>query len=224
MVSIIVPVLNEEKTIENLLVNLKRLKGEKEILIIDGGSKDSTTDIASQYGKVIKSKKGRSNQMNCGAKEANGNILWFVHSDSIVHYESIVAIEKAIKDGYIGGGFPIYFCDLNSLFMKYISKTSNIRADKFNIYYGDQGIFVKKDIFLNMGGYPSLDIMEDLEFSFRLRRLGKLKLLSYYIGTSGRRFKKGGQFKTHILMHKLRILYFMRVPTEKLNKIYREER
>ncbi len=94
MVSIIVPVLNEEKTIENLLINLKRLKGEKEILIIDGGSKDSTTDIAFQYGKVIKSKKGRSNQMNCGAKEANGNILWFVHSDSIVHYESIVAIEK----------------------------------------------------------------------------------------------------------------------------------
>lgn len=79
--------------------------------------------------------------------------------------------------------------------MKYISKTSNIRADKFNIYYGDQGIFVKKDIFLNMGGYPSLDIMEDLEFSFRLRRLGKLKLLSYYIGTSGRRFKKGANLK-----------------------------
>ncbi|MCS4522262.1 hypothetical protein JTS97_12185 [Clostridium botulinum] len=68
-----------------------------------------------------------------------------------------------------------------------------------------------------------MDIMEDLEFSFRLRRLGKLKLLSYYIGTSGRRFKKGGQFKTHILMHKLRILYFMRVPTEKLNKIYRRK-
>ncbi|EJO5345978.1 TIGR04283 family arsenosugar biosynthesis glycosyltransferase [Clostridium botulinum] len=225
MISIIVPVLNEEKTIENLLRNLKKLKGEKEILIIDGGSKDCTRDIAFRYGKVIESKKGRANQMNCGAKEAKGDILWFIHSDSIINYQCISAIEKAIyKEAHIGGGFPIYFYDLNSLFMKYISKTSNIRAGKFNIYYGDQGIFVKKDVFFNMGGYPSLDIMEDLEFSFKLRKMGKLKLLPYYIGTSARRFKKAGQLKTHILMHKLRILYFMGVSTEKLNKIYREER
>ncbi|WP_251860447.1 TIGR04283 family arsenosugar biosynthesis glycosyltransferase [Clostridium sp. Marseille-Q2269] len=224
MISIIIPVLNEEKTIKYLLESLKDLNGEKEILIIDGGSEDGTIDIACKYGRVIKSKKGRSNQMNCGAKEARGEILWFVHSDSILNSNSIHAIEKVIHNGYIGGGFSIYFYDLNSLFMKYIAKTSNIRAAKFNIYYGDQGIFIRKDVFISMGGYPSLDIMEDLEFSLALRKLGKLKLISLHIGTSARRFKKRGQLKTHLLMHKLRILYFMGVSTERLNKIYREER
>lgn len=224
MVSIIVPVLNEEKTIENSLIKLNNLKGSKEIIVVDGGSKDKTVTIAKKYGKVVKSKKGRAYQMNKGASISKGDILWFVHSDSIVDLNSITYIEKCITKGYVGGGFSLYFYDFNTLFMKYIRVTSNIRACIFKIFYGDQGIFVEKNIFNRIGGYPNLYIMEDLEFSKKIKKIGKMKLISKKIGTSARRFKKGGQFKTHLLMHKLRILHIMGISNSTLNKMYREVR
>ncbi|MEY7999927.1 TIGR04283 family arsenosugar biosynthesis glycosyltransferase [Clostridium sp. Mt-5] len=225
MVSIIIPVLNEEKKLKNFLTILESIKGEKEIILVDGKSTDNTASIAgSKYTKVLFSERGRSKQMNKGAKYAEGNVLWFLHADSIVDPNSINYIEKAIEDKNIGGGFSLYFYDFNTLFMRYISKTSNIRAEKFGIYFGDQGLFIRKDIFEKLGGYADIDIMEDLELSLRLRKMGKMKLLRYGIGTSARRFKNSGPIRTHILMHKLRILYFLGVSPEKLNKMYREAR
>lgn len=224
MISIIIPVLNEEKNIEKLLQNIQGLQGEKEIIVVDGNSEDKTVSIASKYAKVVISEKGRSNQMNAGAKEANGDILWFVHSDSIMNKSSVALIEKSIKEGNIGGGFSIYFYDFNSLFMRYISLTSNIRAKYFKIFYGDQGIFVRKDIFEKVSGYPKIDIMEDIEISLKLKIKGKMKLLKCFMGTSGRRFKNGGQIKTHLLMHKIRFLYIFGVSPDKLIKIYKEAR
>lgn len=224
MISIIIPVLNEEKNIVTFLQSLDKLEGSKELIVVDGYSEDNTAALASQLAKVVFSKRGRAFQMNEGARAAKGDILWFLHSDSIINDKAIYHIEKSMKEGNIAGGFPIYFYDYNSLFMKYISKTSNMRAGMFNIYYGDQGIFVRKDIFMSIGGYPEIEIMEDIEFSLKLKKLGKLQLVDCPIGTSGRRFKKGGALRTHLLMHKLRFLYMIGVSTEKLNKLYREVR
>lgn len=224
MISIIVPVLNEEKNIENLLSMINELKGEKEIIIVDGGSNDKTIAIAKKYGVVLNSKKGRANQMNLGAKFANGNILWFVHSDSLLDNNSFLYIQESINEGFHGGGFSLFFHDYDTWFMKIIAKLSNIRGKIFKIFFGDQGIFVKKDIFDELNGFPNIEIMEDLQFSKNIRNNYKLKLLKARIGTSGRRFKEGGQLKTIILMHKLKILYFLKVSPKKLVKMYREAR
>lgn len=224
MISIIIPVLNEKNKIESLLFQLKNLKGDKEILIVDGGSSDGTQVVASKYGKVILSDKGRANQMNKGAEESKGDILWFVHADSKVSSNSLQEIEVSIDEGYVGGGFSLNFYDYNNIFLKYIAVTSNIRAKYFSIFYGDQGIFVKKQLFDMLGGYPLQNLMEDLEFSLSLRKAGKLKLISSSIGTSARRFKLNGMVKTHLLMHKIRFLYFMGVPTDKLISMYKEVR
>lgn len=224
MISIIVPVLNEEKNIEVLLLNLLSLEGEKEIIVADGGSSDKTVEKASKHAKVIHSEMGRANQMNEGAKFASGDILWFVHSDSKVDKESLGDIEKTIQQGYSGGGFSLKFYDYNTLFMGFVAKSSNLRAKYLGLIFGDQGIFIKKSVFTEIGGYPDMELMEDWELSKKLHRSGRVKVLNTTIATSARRFKNGGQLKTLLLMHKIKLLYMLGVPSSKLKQIYREAR
>jgi len=224
MISIIIPTLNEERTVAETIKKLTKLNGDKEVIVVDGGSSDNTIIEASKYAKVIKSQKGRALQMNAGAKESKGHILWFVHSDSIIHENSLAEIENAINKGYIGGGFHLHFYDWNTKFMKFVEITSNMRGKLLNLVYGDQGIFVKRDIFEKLEGFPQIEIMEDWEFSIRMKKQGRMCLINCPIGTSARRFKQGGGLKTLLLMHKLKILYTIGVPPKELVKIYREAR
>jgi rSAM/selenodomain-associated transferase 2 len=224
LVSIIVPVYNEEKNIEGIIRTLESLEGEKEIIVVDGESLDNTFEQASKLSNTIRVKKGRANQMNQGAAAAQGDILWFVHADSKLQKDSIRHIEDAVSEGNVGGGFSIYFYDYNTKFMRYISSTSNRRSILTGLFYGDQGIFVKRKTFFEVGGFPDMELMEDFKFSGIIRKAGKMKLLEKSIGTSARRYKNGGQLRTHLMMHRIRIMYLLGVSPRRLNKIYGESR
>lgn len=224
-ISIIVPVLNEAGKIEALINSIKELNGDKEIIISDGGSTDGTLEKLKDFAgvTVIKSRPGRASQMNSGAAISTGEVLWFVHADSSPASSSLEEIEHVINDGAVGGFFRLKFYDARDKFMKFIERTSHTRAKKFCLIFGDQGLFLRREVFDELGGFANVALMEDWEISRRLRTLHKQGLISALdaeIGTSARRYVENGRFRTWLKMNCVKVLYILGVPTEILRQIY----
>lgn len=220
-VSIIVPVLNESERIGKLISSLINLNGSKEIIISDGGSTDGTLYKLEKFCgiTIINAPSGRAAQMNAGADKSTGDILFFLHADSVVSPSCIQDIINAVKKGFDGGFFRLYFYDADDKFMNFIARTSHTRAKNFNLIFGDQGLFLRRDIFMSLGGFAKVDLMEDWEISRRLRKF-KICALDSLIGTSARRYIENGRFKTWLKMNIIKTLYIMGVSTKILRRIY----
>lgn len=227
MISIIIPVYNEGINIHNFLCNLYCLDyiEDCDVIIVDGGSSDNTLNILDElkyfgYRYFISDKKGRANQMNFGAKISKKDILWFLHADSILKKD---AIKKILKSNYDVGCFKIKFYPENFL-MICNSFMSTRRVIKNNIAFGDQGIFLKKELFYKIGGYTNIPIMEDYKLSLDLGNLGyKIKILDSVISTSSRRYK-GKILKTMIQMKKLQFMYKNGFDINKIASLYKDIR
>ena len=212
MVTIIVPTYNEEKNILKFQSMIDNLVGDFEVIFSDGYSTDNTYNII-RYPKIQQTRY-RANQMNIAAKYAKGEYLWFLHVDSIVDNNSINEIENIKEDV---GCFTLKF-DSDKWQMKMVAFNSNLRVKCRNIAFGDQGIFIKRELFEKIGGYKSIPIMEDYQLSMDIKKLGKkIHLSKLPIITSARRFEKNGIFKTIINMQKLQYRYRCGYD---INKIY----
>lgn len=206
MISIITPVLNEEKNISIFLTNLNEIKGDFELILVDGGSIDKTIDEINKNKnkfkrelKVLKSSPGRGHQMNVGARASNADILLFLHVDSKIEKDTIVSIEDEMKkQKIIGGGLTHTFSEADN-FLKLASNFGNFRTKITKIFFGDFGIFVRKDIFEKIGGYDEIIFLEDLEFSKKLKKYGKLIQLENTITSSPRRYISKGKIKLTIV-------------------------
>jgi rSAM/selenodomain-associated transferase 2 len=206
MISIITPVLNEEKNITPFLYHLNQIDGNFELILVDGGSSDKTLDEIKKYKNNFKRKltclntsPGRGHQMNKGARVSKYDILLFLHVDSIIEKDAIIAIEnEMIKDIIVGGCLTQTFSDSDN-FLKLASIFGNFRARFTKIFFGDCGIFVKKDIFEKLGGYDEIIFLEDVEFSKKLKKYGKTMLLSKNITTSPRRYLDQGKIKITLI-------------------------
>ena len=219
-ISIIIPTLNEEKNISNLLPYLRSNFSSCEIIISDGGSSDKTVALAQNFCKVVHSSKGRGLQLNNGAEQASGNILWFLHADTIPHANSLNYIQDTMKNiDTVGGGFEYNF-DSTSKRLQFISWFSNKKNIFLNRIYGDMGIFVRKDIFGLMGGFAESHLMEDFEFSRRLRKIGKVIILPEKIKTSPRDWYKEGFLKKVTKDTFIRMAYCMNVDNQTLYNWY----
>lgn len=222
-ISLIIPIYNESRTIDGMLTQLEQLPGDWEILFADGGSRDDTLErIGSRY-RVLHSPKGRANQMNFAAEQASSDVLWFVHCDSQLPMQAHSQIGRAVARGEKWGCFHIGF-DHDGPFMGCNTYFSNRRARK-GIAFGDQGIWVKKAVFADIGGFPALPIMEDYEFSLRMRS-AKIPIcqLPGRIITSGRRYEKRFPLLTMWQMFYLRCLYRAGTDIQEIARRYKDIR
>ena len=194
----IIPTLNEEKTISQCLETVVNIPGI-EIIVSDGGSTDSTVEIAGQHSdvKVVHSQAGRSIQMNNGAACARGEILLFLHADCILPREDVLKIRQIFDSGkFVGGAFQIRLLS-DKFTYRWLEMGINFRSKAFKLPYGDQGLFVKRSIFEKLGGFREMPVCEDLDFVYRLRRkYGEIAILNGRISSSVRTWKNRGIFRT----------------------------
>ena len=223
MLSIIIPILNEAKILEDTLARLQPELGDHELIIVDGGSTDGSVHIAEKYGKVIRAERGRAKQLNAGAAASTGDILVFLHADIWLEPGALAAVEKALTTKYVGGGF-FQKIDGKSILYRIIEITADMRGKYLKIFYGDSGIFVSKSDFQRIGGFPKVPIMEEMEFSKALRKLGKTGLIHPRIHISARRWEAGGIVRTTVKNWLITWLYFFGFSLERLAKLYRHIR
>ncbi|KAF1083963.1 PGL/p-HBAD biosynthesis glycosyltransferase [Sporotomaculum syntrophicum] len=219
-ISIIIPTYNEAGTIKTTIEHLKNLNGSHEVIVVDGGSTDSTLSLIGEEVKIIQSPKGRAVQMNAGAQAASGEILLFLHSDTKLPGNGLQQIKTALANQkVVGGAFKLIF-DQPGLFFYLAALGSNLRAALTGIYFGDQAIFARRQDFLQVGGYPVVELMEDWTFSRKLRPAGKTVLLKGPVITSARRWLTYGKWQTAWLMHKIKFLYLLGVSPAHLERLY----
>ena len=222
-ISIIIPVLNEAKILEKTLSQLQSELGHHELIIVDGGSTDGSVPIAEKYGKVVTSERGRAKQLNAGAVAASGDILIFLHADIWLEFGALTAVETALSSGYVGGGFRQKIDGKNILY-RAIEIAGNIRGKYLRIFYGDSGIFLRRADFEKIGGFPEIPILEEMEFSKDLRKLGKTTLVIPHIHISARRWETRGIVRTTVNNWLITFLYFLKFSPEQLAKLYRHIR
>lgn len=224
-ISIIIPALNEAKNLRNTLAFI-HLSENEEMIIVDGGSNDETLSIAREFTKnVFQAKSGRASVMNFGAQKANGDILLFLHADCILPNNAFILIRKALTDSSIAaGGFDLGISDPR-LHFRIIEFGVNLRAHLTSLIYGDQAMFLRKDIFDRINGFAEIPLMEDIEISLRLRKIGKMIFLKPPIKASPRRWIKEGVIYTTIRDWKNAFAYtFLKTPPEKLIRSYKDVR
>lgn len=222
-ISLIVPMLNESEHLPELLEHLLHCKRTGcEIILVDGGSTDQSPEQAEALGfKVLRSAKGRALQMNLGASSAKGDILLFLHADTRLPSNADQLIFQAIQNNKAAWGrFNVHITGRSSMF-RVIAWFMNHRSRLSSIVTGDQAIFITKNLFERVGGFPVQSLMEDIEFSKRLKLISKPIALKAKVTTSGRRWEQHGIWKTIYLMWHLRFAYWRGASADELSAKYR---
>lgn len=216
--SVIIPTLNEARSIETTLCSVDTSVDAHEVLVVDGGSKDETVEIASRDARVLSSARGRARQMNHGAKAATGDVYLFLHADTHLPPTAFDDIDRALsKPDAVAGTFRLAF-DPESPLLRVYAWFTHLPWRK--LCFGDRGLFVRADAFRAVGGFPDWPLFEDLELVARLHEHGAFQYLSTEVVTSSRRFQSTGPIRQQIRNLRLWLHYLAGTPPQGMTHLY----
>ena len=221
--SIIIPTLNEALSLGRTLAPIS--SRAYEIIVVDGGSKDGTVEVARKYASaVLDSNRGRGIQQHTGGYHARGDVLLFLHADTFLPKRFEIMIEEALDDSRVVlGAFRLGY-DPPIASFELIAFMANLRSLLLKIPYGDQGLFMRRSDYFRVGGFKALPLMEDVDLVRRLNRIGSFKLVKGKVRTSARRYGREGLFYTTVRNWSLIIRYLFGESPERLHRLYSDER
>ncbi|MEM9593991.1 MAG: TIGR04283 family arsenosugar biosynthesis glycosyltransferase [Acidobacteriota bacterium] len=215
---IVIPTLDEATALATVLPHALALADE--VCVSDGGSRDGTVDLAESAGAtVVEGPAGRGGQLNRGAAAGRGDVLLFLHADTVLPTAAPEAVRSCLAGGAVGGGFRLHY-DTPSRLMRLGGRIANWRA-RLSGPLGDQAQFARRDVFEAVGGFPEWPILEDLELMRRLRRRGRVRILDEEARTSVRRFERQGVARTVAINYLIWGLFVLGVPPRRLAGLYR---
>lgn len=220
--SIVIPTLDEAASLPGLLDHLAAVCPGAEILVADGGSADGGRELLRARPEIrrLACRRGRARQMNAGAAAAAGEVLLFLHADTRLPAGADRAIREALRDpAVVGGRFDVRL-DSPRRLLWVVGGMMNLRSRLTGIATGDQALFVRRAVFEGLGGYADIPLMEDVEFTRRLKRWGAVAALRAQVTTSARKWEREGVLRTILLMWSLRLLYWLGVSPGRLHRLY----
>lgn len=219
-ISVIIPTLNEERHLDRLLSSLQR-HPDLEIIVVDGGSRDGTAAVARNHGVVLAaSEPGRGRQMNHGLRHASGEILLFLHCDTCLPEDFAVHVHDTLNQpGTAAGAFRLA---INARGAKYrlVEWGANLRSRWWELPYGDQAIFARRQVLLGAGGMPEDPVMEDIALVRRLKRTGRIRLAPAAAVTSARRWQRLGVIRTTLLNQIMLAGFILNMDRGRLRRLY----
>jgi rSAM/selenodomain-associated transferase 2 len=219
-ISIIIPTLNEEQNIGAIADTLPGKTGE--IIVVDGGSTDRTVLFARERGlRVEQSAPNRAAQLNHGAACVGGSVLLFLHADTCLPENFATPLLQALAGrGVVAGAFSLAIRDAGPA-LRFIALCANIRSRTLQLPYGDQAIFITREQFVRLGGFPQLPIMEDFFFMRKARALGRIHTVPGQVTTSARRWQRLGVVRTTLINQLIILGFALRISPERLASLYR---
>ena len=226
MLSVIIPTLNEETALPDTLDVLFEQITDEEVIVVDGGSSDNTKDICKQYPSVsfISSEKGRAAQLNTGARISRGDILLFLHADTLLPESALSDIKQQINQaGHKAGGFKHSFGSKDWR-LQLVSFLDNRRCLKTRIIYGDQAMFIRRDLFDQLNGYPDVSIMEDIYFCEELVKHTEPVIIESFVDTDPRKFIKMGIWRSLYRVAAIQTRHELKLPVANDHPFFSEIR
>jgi len=212
MISVIIPALNEEQALPATLARVLEQAHGGEIIVVDGGSIDATCATARSFPGVdlLIAPRGRASQMNAGARVARGDWLLFLHADTLLPHDGLARI-AALPETVRAGGFRHRFSG-EHLGIRFVSWLHNLRCSWTGVMYGDQAMFIRRSLFESLGGFPDVDVLEDLIFGERLVRLARPTILPAEVVADSRKFAKVGVLRSFVRVLAILVCYELRLP------------